>query len=47
MNEEYWRIMEDGNMLQQIDEWLSDDAPDPGCARLAAWMNDISSDSSR
>ncbi|RPD52968.1 hypothetical protein L226DRAFT_511093 [Lentinus tigrinus ALCF2SS1-7] len=41
MNEEYWRAAVDGQLLQQIEEWLSDCRLDPGCDRMSAWMNNV------
>ncbi|KAI0695053.1 hypothetical protein C8T65DRAFT_833279 [Cerioporus squamosus] len=43
-NEEYWHVMADGQLLQQIEEWLTEHRPDPGCDRMSAWMDSAISD---
>ncbi|KAI0695065.1 kinase-like domain-containing protein [Cerioporus squamosus] len=47
LNEEYWRVLIDGKLLQQIEEWLSDDELDPGCDRMSAWMDTVFSEHTR
>ncbi|RDX51276.1 hypothetical protein OH76DRAFT_1481564 [Lentinus brumalis] len=39
LNEDYWRVMAEGELLQQIEEWLTEHRPDPGCDRMSAWMD--------
>ncbi|RPD53357.1 kinase-like protein [Lentinus tigrinus ALCF2SS1-7] len=38
-NVNYWRALVDGELLRQVEEWLTMSWPDPGCARMSAWMD--------
>ncbi|RDX51309.1 hypothetical protein OH76DRAFT_323385 [Lentinus brumalis] len=44
MSEEYWRILVDGQLLQQLEDWLDVSESDPGCDRMSAWMDSVFSD---
>ncbi|TFK85291.1 kinase-like protein [Polyporus arcularius HHB13444] len=44
MSEEYWRVLVDGQVLQQLEDWLDVSESDPGCDRMSAWMDSVFSD---
>ncbi|PIL24598.1 hypothetical protein GSI_12482 [Ganoderma sinense ZZ0214-1] len=39
-NKDYWHALVDGELLRQVEEWLTDRNPDPGCAALGRWMDE-------